>query len=230
MKRSVTISLAVILGLTLLVSTAFAAEKIPFSGFLGGPTVYKQLKTGPEDGAKLMWINKEINAKKYSKLMLDSVIFYLSDKAQYKGIDPQEMKELADEFNKQVVLALKDWPIVAEPGPDVLRIRIAITNIQPSNPGTAAVTSVVPIGIGVSVVKKGVTGGWVGAGQTAAEAAFVDSVTNEVLLLGVDQRSADFEKRFSKWGSATDAFKFWAERLVGSFDRYFGGMGKEPKK
>jgi len=38
------------------------------------------------------------------------------------------MKELCDEFNKDLVDAFKDkWPIVAEPGPDVTRLRIAIT-------------------------------------------------------------------------------------------------------
>jgi hypothetical protein len=86
--------------------------------------------------------------------MVDSVIFYLSDKADYKGIDPQEMKELADEFNKDIVAAFKDkYPIVADPAPDVARIRIAITNIKPSNPGVSAVTSIIPVGIGVSLVK-----------------------------------------------------------------------------
>jgi len=50
--------------------------------------------------------------------MVDSVVFFLADKAEYKGIDPQEMKELADEFNKQIVAAFKDkWPIVTEPAP-----------------------------------------------------------------------------------------------------------------
>ena len=230
MKRSVTISLAVLFGLTFLVSTGFAAEKIPFSGFLGGPTVYKQLKPGPADGVKLMWTNTQIDTTKYNKLMVDSVVFFLSDKSEYKGIDPQEMKELADEFNKQLLTALKDFTIVSDPGPGVMRLRTAITNIQPSNPGTAAVASVLPVGIGVSVIKKGSTGGWVGSGQTGVEIALVDSETNEVIGLGVDQRKAEFEKRFSKWGSATDAFKFWADRIAGGFDRYFNGMGKAPKK
>jgi hypothetical protein len=230
MKKAAIISLAVLFALTLLVSAAIAAEKIPFSGFLGGPTVYKQLKPGPKDGVKLLWLNPKNDPTKYNKLMVDSVVFFLADKAQYKGIDPQEMKELADEFNKQILAALKDWTIVAEPGPGVLRIRIAITNIHPSNPGTAAVTSVVPVGIGVSVVKKGASGGWVGSGQTATECVVIDTETNEVLGLAVDQRKAEFEQRFSKWGSANDAFKFWAARLAGYFDREFKGVGKAPKK
>ena len=222
--------LSVVLCLVLTASMAFAADDFTRSGFLGNPSVYDLLKPGPEGGAKLRWMKDGVDPKKYDKFMVDSVIFYLADKSDYKGIDPQEMKELADEFNKQILAALKDWTIVAEPGPGVLRIRIALTNIHPSNPGTAAVTSVVPVGIGVSVVKKGASGGWVGSGQTATECVVIDTETNEVLGLAVDQRKAEFEQRFSKWGSANDAFKFWAARLAISFDREFKGVGKAPKK
>jgi hypothetical protein len=230
MKKALKISLGVLL-LTFLVSTAFAKEDIPRSGFLGGPTLYKQLKPGEEGGAKLRWLNPKVDFKKYNKLMIDSVIFFLADKAQYKGIDPQEMKELADEFNKQILAAVKDkWPVVSEPGPGVVRLKIAITNIEPSKPGAAAVTSVVPVGLGVSLVKKGATGGWTGSGQTGVEVAWIDTETNEVIAMAVDQRKAEFEQRFSKWGSATDAFKFWAERIAYALDKFFPGIDKAPKK
>ena len=77
--------------------------------------------------------------------------------------------------------AFKDkYPIVAEPGPSVTRIRIAITNIHPSRPGVSAVTSVVPVALGVSLVKKGATGGWSGSGETCIEVMGLDSTTNEI--------------------------------------------------
>ncbi len=229
MKRAVKITLAVIFGLIFLAPAAFA-EDIPFSGFLGGPAVYDQLKPGPEGGLKLRWVKPGLDIKKYKKFMVDSVVFFLADKADYKGIDPQEMKELADEFNKAIVAAMKDkWPIVAEPAPDVARLRIAITNIKQSRPALSAVTSVVPIGLGVSLVKKGATGGWAGSGETGMEAATLDSMTNEVIGMGVDQRKAEFEQRFSKWGSAADAFKFWSENFVKNIDNWHG-IKREPKK
>jgi hypothetical protein len=151
--------------------------------------------------------------------MVDSVIFYLADKSENKGIDPQEMKELADSFNKEIVAAFKDkYPIVAEPGPDVARIRFAITNIKQSKPGISAVTSIVPVGLGISIIKKGATGGWTGSGETGGELMALDSTTNEVIVMAVDQQQAAFASRFSKWGSANDAFKFWAERAVKFID------------
>lgn len=41
----------------------------------------------------------------------------------------------------------------------------------------------------------------------------LDTQTNEVIAAAKDERSAGFTERFTKWGSAEDAFKFWAERI-----------------
>ena len=229
MKKALRITMAVMMGLALAAS-AVSAQDIPYSGFFGNPSVYDLLKPGPEGGAKLRWLKEGVEPKKYSRFMVDSVIFYLADKADYKGIDAQEMKELCDQFNKALMAAFKDkWPIVAEPGPEVSRIRIAITNIHPSKPGVSAVTSIIPVGLGVSLVKKGATGGWSGSGDTCVEMMALDSTTNEIIALVVDQQKAAFEQRFSKWGSANDAFKLWSEKIVEFIDRY-QGIKREPKK
>jgi len=229
MKQAARLILAVVIGVVISASTGFAAD-VQYSGFFGNQSIYDLLKPGPEGGAKLRWIKDGVDPNKYDKFMVDSVIFYLADKSDYKGIDPQEMKELADEFNKQIVAAMKDkYPIVAEPAPDVARVRVAITNIKPSRPTASAVTSVIPVGLGVSLVKKGATGGWVGSGQTGIEGMTLDSMTNEVIGMAVDQRQAEFEKRFSKWGSAADAFKFWSETYVKNLDNWYG-IKREPKK
>jgi hypothetical protein len=222
MKKMSKIMFAVVAGLLLTVSFSLA-EDIPFSGFLGNKTVYDQLTAGPEGGAKLRWLKPGVDFHKYNKFMVDSVIFYLADKSEYKGIDPQEMKELADQFNKELVAAFKDkYPIVAEPGPDVARICLAITNIQPSKPGVSTITSIVPVGLGLSLIKKGATGGGSRSGATGVELMALDTTTSEVIALSVDKQIAAFDSRFSKWGSATDAFKFWSERIVSFIDNTRG--------
>ncbi len=229
MKKIAKIMLAVVIVLVFVAPIAFSAD-VPFSGFLGDPTVYDLLKPGPEGGAKLRWLKPDADFKKYNKFMVDSVIFFLADESEYKGIDPQEMKELADEFNKELAAALEGkYPIVAEPGPDVARIRFAITNIRPSKPGISAVTSIIPIGLGVSIIKKGASGGWSGSGETGTEVMVLDTMTDEVIALAVDQQTAAFSERFSAWGSAKDAFKFWSVRLVMFMDNT-KGIEREPKK
>ncbi|MCX5805533.1 MAG: DUF3313 family protein [Proteobacteria bacterium] len=63
-----------------------------------------------------------------------------------------------------------------------------------------------------------VTGAWSGSGTTIAEMEALDSLTNDVILIAVDNRTAGYTERFSKWESAQEAFKFWAERAVGFID------------
>ncbi|OPY90264.1 MAG: hypothetical protein A4E72_00744 [Syntrophus sp. PtaU1.Bin208] len=229
MKALAKLLLVIGISFVFTVSVALAGDP-PFSGFLGSPDVYKQLKPGPEGGAKLRWVKDGLDLGKYNRFMVDSVIFYLADESEYKGIDPQVLKDLADNFNKELVAAFKDkYTIVADPGPDVARIKIAITNIKRSKPGVSAVTSIIPVGIVISTVKRGATGGWAGSGETCAELIMVDSETNEPLVMAVDQQQAAFASRFSNYGSAEDAFKFWSERIVKVLDDA-KGIKMEPVK
>ncbi|MFH0997321.1 MAG: DUF3313 domain-containing protein [Pseudomonadota bacterium] len=217
MKKTGKALLAVVFGLALMVFVTSCASTRPAAdqqapGFLG--SYYKDLAPGPEGGVKMRWLKPGVDFAKYNKVMLDSVVFFLAKDADYKGVDPQEMKELADGFNLQIINALKDkYPIVAEPGPDVIRIRFAVTDMRPSNPAISGISSVVPIGLGVSIAKKGASGSWAGSGATCAEMMAIDSTTNEVVAVAQDERSAGFTERFSKWGSADEAFKFWGERI-----------------
>lgn len=213
MKKTSKAVWAIVFGLALMgfvtvnVSTGIAADT-----FLG--EYAKNLGPGPKDGAKMRWLKPGVDFGKYNKVMLDSVIFFFSKDSSYKGMDPQELKELADAFNLQIVNAINEkYPVVSEPGPDVVRIRIAVTDMKSSKPVISGITSVVPIGLGVSILKKGATGSWSGSGSTKSEFMAIDSMTNDVIAVAQDDRSAAFTERFSKWGSAEEAFKFWGERI-----------------
>lgn len=211
MKRTAMAVLAMVMAFAFLASTGFSSEP-KYSGFLGD--YYKYLQPGPKDGAKMRWLKPGIDFTRYNKLMIDSVIFYLADDSEDKGINAEEMKELTDAFNQEIVKALKDkYPIVAEPGPDVARLKIAITGVKKSKPGVSVVTSIVPVGIGISLIKKGATGSYTGSGGTNVELMALDSMTDEVIVVAVDERSAGYTERFTSLGAAKDAFKFWAERI-----------------
>ena len=194
------------------VSAGYAAdEPKKYSGFLDG--YYDKLQAGPKDGVKQRWLKPGTDFTKYNRIMLDSVIFFLADDS-YKGIDPQDMKDLADGLNKEVIAAFPDKSkFVAEPAPDVARVRFAITGLKQSKPGVSTVTSIIPVGLALSFVKKGAGGSWSGSGATSMEVMALDSMTNEVIAVAVDDRSAGFTERFSKCGSAQEAFKFWAQKL-----------------
>jgi hypothetical protein len=197
---------------------ACATQPAKQSGFL--KDYEAKMVPGPEGGAKMRWLEPGVDFGKYNKVMLDSVVFYLADDSEYKGIDPVEMKELADVCNLAIINALKDkYPIVTVPGPDVVRLKIALTGIKQSRPVLSAVTSVTPPGLAMNLINKGATGSWTGSGATSAETMVIDSTTNRVICVAQDEQTAGFTERFSKYGSAEEAFKFWAGRIRAFMDQ-----------
>jgi len=185
-----------------------------------------KLEPGPPEGAKMRWLKPGVDFYKYKKFMVDYVVFALADDSQYKVINGDEMKKLGDACTQAIVDALKDkYPIVAEPGPDVLRFSFAIVDLKQSRPALSAVTSVIPVGLGISLVKKGATNSWSGSGATTSQLMVLDSVTDEVIAVAEAEYHAGFTERFSKWGSAEDAFKYWGERLRKFMDDLVAAKG-----
>jgi hypothetical protein len=190
------------------------------SGFLGD---YSKLQEGPAGGVAQRYIKEGVDFKQYNKIMMDQVRFYFKDDAEDKGIDADEMKELADSFDKAVIEALGSaYPLVTKPGPDVMRLRVAITDMDLPNRGINAISTVLPVGLAISTVKSGVTGKGTGCGEISMEFQILDSQTNQVLAEGVDRRSGGKIDSMSKFGTAEDAFKFWAQRLRTGLDEVHG--------
>ncbi len=174
----------------------------------------RKMEPGPPGGARMRWLKPGVDFRKYKKVMVDYVVFALADDSQYKGINGDEMKKLGDACTQAIVDALKDkYAIVADPGPDVVRFRFAIVDLKQSRPGLSAVTSVIPIGLGISLVKRGATESWSGSGATTSQLMVLDSATHEVIAVAEAEYHAGFTERFSKWGSAEEAFKYWGQRL-----------------
>lgn len=201
------------------------AKQAGAHGFLQG--YYQFLTPGPEGGAKMRWFKPGVDFSRYRRIMLDSVVFYFAEDSEHKGIDARQMKELADDFNRKMCDTLGgSYAIVDQPGPDVLRVRAAITDIRQSHPGLSAVSLVTPVGLTVSAVRKGAGGGWSGSGATSAEFMALDSLTNEVVAVAQDERQAGFGERFTRWGSSEEAFGYWAQRIKTLVDR--AGLGARP--
>lgn len=202
-----------LMGMMFLASCATTAP--PKTTFLG--EYYKNLEPGPKGGVKKRWVKPGVDFPKYKKFMVDYVVFALAEDSESKIINGDEMKKLGDACTLAIINALKDkYPIVSEPGPDVARFRFAIVDLKQSSPALSAVSSallVTPIGLAVNVVKKGATDSWSGSGATTSQLMVLDSMSNEVIAVSEDEYRAGFTERFTKWGSAEDAFQYWGKRL-----------------
>jgi HD-GYP domain-containing protein (c-di-GMP phosphodiesterase class II) len=184
------------------------------------------LEPGPPGGARMRWLKPGVDFSKYHRLMLDPVVFFFAPESEYKGMDPLELKGLADAFKQQLVDSLKKrYPVVAVPGPDVVRIRFAITDLRQNRPVLSDITSEGPIGFGKDDLKKRTYTSWAGSGATAAELMVFDSMTREVVAAAKDERTIGLKEKFTQWGSAEDAFQYWADRLRLFLDQAHGVKG-----
>ena len=202
----------------LLVSFSANAAEMKKSGFLSD---YSGMKKGPSGGADWVYIKEGVDLAKYKKVMVDQVTFFLKDDAKYKGIQQEDIKELTDAFDNAVRENIgKYYELADQSGPGVLRIRVAITDLIPNNPGMSAVTTVMPVGLGISMLKKAVTGKHSGVGETCMEMEVLDSLTNERIAAAIDEYSGGKLSGLKKWGSTEEAFKFWTERIRKRLDEY----------
>jgi hypothetical protein len=127
MNRAVRVVLAVGLGMGLVASMISCAStpKMTGPGFLGDRAML--LEPGPKGGVKERWLKPGADFKKYNKIILEHVVFFFDDASEYKGIDTAELDEVAKKADLALVNALKDnYPIVAEPGPDVVRMKTVL--------------------------------------------------------------------------------------------------------
>ena len=217
MKTAVKVVMAVVMGVVLVSSIISCASTSKATGptFLGNYA--KDLQPGPKGGVKERWLKPGVDFAKYNKVILEHVVFFFDESSESKAIDTSELDDLAKKCDLSLVKALEEsYPIVTEPGPDVVRLRFAITDLKPSKPAAgvvSTVTMVTPAGLGVNLLKKGVAGTWTGSGATKVEFLAVDSMTDEVIAAAKDERSAGLTERYTKFGSVEEAFKYWGERL-----------------
>jgi hypothetical protein len=108
-----------------------------------------------------------------------------------------------------------------------MRIQAAITGAKKANVVTNTVSSVLPIGMGVSVASDFVTGKPTGVGEASMEIKVTDASTGELLGMAADRRvgGKSPEGIVDTWHDANAALEYWAKRL-----RYFlceerGGIG-----
>jgi hypothetical protein len=195
------------------------------SGFLGrqldfapapdgsGALIYRKPGFKPGDGAR------------YKRFMIDPVLVWYSPQSEYKGIYPDELKAITDYFRTTALGHLQDrYPVVAEPGPDVVRIRAAIVEMHRENP--IHLYQFTPVGIVFTGVKEAtgldaITRERVAAGNSyiiaaTIEVGFYDSTTNELLGAYRDSTRASPIRREAggaTWGQVKAALDAWAEKL-----------------
>lgn len=207
-------SLCFIIVIVALMSTGCAStgmKKVEKTGFLGD---YSQLKQGGGDQAAFGYSRPGADLSKYDKILIEKVCVCLPGQEESTDLEPILLREFADYYDQAITSAVFDkYKIVDEPGPGVLRVRAAITDVKPASPIINTISSVSPVGITISLATKLVTDKNLGTGEAASEIEILDSVTGERLAADVDRRQGGKMIFRGKWTDTKNAFDHWASRL-----------------
>lgn len=183
----------------------------PESGFLGD---YSQLKPGGKDRAALVFINPGVAWSKYTKIIVEPVQFWDSMDSTVPVSDQQM---LASYFYNALRDNLQNFFILVDrPGPEVLKLETAITNVTAATPVLRSVSVIVPQARVLNTAQSLATGSYAFAGSAQAEGQIVDSMTGTRLAAAVDQRQGGMSLKAAnqwKWGDAQNVFDYWAQRI-----------------
>ena len=211
--------------------TAVDAALDTHSGFL---TDYARLAPlAGSDGVRC-WKRPGVDWKAFDKVLVTRMQVTLKPGKQ-KSIDPSDLKMLVDYFHWSLVTALKpQMAVVDKAGSGVLVVRIALTDLVPTNVADSVMGTAVPYGFAAEVASGAATGLPAGAtpylGETGIEVQIRDGASGTVIAECEDTEvgrkyAADmnagaagaaqawvggYVSSFNSWSYAKDAFDKWA--------------------
>ena len=194
------------------------------SGFLSD---YYKLRPVEGVSGTYRYIDSSTNFRSYTKLMIDPVQIVMTPNPEYKGMQPDAMKRMTDAFRMEFVGAVASgYQVVNQPGPDVLRIRLAITGVQPASPALG-VTDFIPIKA-VFNVARDAAGAAPHVAEMSAELEVLDP-NGRVVASAVTTRKSD--KNLSQgeritWADMQAVAASWAKGLRQNLDRLRGYAGQ----
>jgi len=186
-------------------------RKAEISGFLGD---YSMLQKGKEGEALLLYLNPNADWASYDKVLFESVTIWHGEDSKLDNIPKADLQRLVNYLHTAIVTKLRaDYEIVNEPGPGVLRIRMAITEAEKSK-------DVLDVFFTMEQQELHIPGGKVMtidagsvAGRVGIEGEITDAGNGEMLAAAVDNRSGSRIDLKASWNDVEQAFQYWAERL-----------------
>lgn len=189
------------------------AQKAAHSGFLGD---YSQLRPSPEVEDASYYQDPSKSLKDYDKFMIDPILVHFAPNAKGTALDPAKLKKLTDYAYDEATKALSQrYAVVNAPGPGVLRLRAALTDIKRTVPAMNIHPATKLSGIGL--------------GGASMEVEALDSQTGERVFAVVDTRQGNrlsIGAGLTELGHAKQVIKHWIERFVNRIDKAHGYGGK----
>jgi hypothetical protein len=169
------------------------------------------------------WRKPDLDASKYDKVLISRMTVTLKPDQQ-QGIDPTDLKTLTDYFHAAMVKALEpQMRVVDKTGPGVLAIRIALTNLVPTDVGRSVTGTVIPYAFVAEAGSGVATGRPAGStpymGETGMEMQFRDGASGAVLA---ECRDTQIGRKYAADmdAGAAGAAQTWASGYMNSFQSW----------
>ena len=210
--------LGMVMGIGGCVQTHQVKDQDIKTGFLVNS--YPLLQPGKEGEGNLVYMNPKAKWKNYNKIMLDAVSVWFGEDSQASDtgvVPPDDVRALANSFYKKLSEHLsKDYTIVQSSGPDVMRLSVALTDIEHGMPLLDSISTVAlsPI-YALDMDRKVASSTHLFVGHANVEARLVDSISGELLGAGIDQRAGGRKlgKGTGFWRDVENVFDYWAAKI-----------------
>jgi hypothetical protein len=207
-----------------------AGTEVKTSGFLGD--LYPLLRDGEGDEALRVYRNPKMESPavfaQYSKILLEPVVIYAGPDSKLPEAPLEQRETIAKAFYAQLYDKLsKDYEMVMQPGPNTLKVQVAIVDAEESSAYVEAL-SYLPIPVGIPGAKLALvqlktvsTGKPPFAGEVSIEGKVSDTQTGEIVSAVIDRRVGARKpiiglfqgSTYDSWNDVDEAMRYWAERL-----------------
>ena len=199
----------------------------PVSGFLGD---YSSLAPDRKNGDLLLYEKDRSAMKKYNKFIVNPITIYLLPEARDRGIDADDLERLAKYFQDAVTDELTKsgrYQVVTTPGPDVLELNVAITNVEPTGKreercGDGSRSRC----LRCHGTRHRLGGSQAQCGEGEYRGKMLDSTSGERLVAFVTGKAGrrwfSGLSGFKKWADIEVAFRAWAKNFRERVDEVHG--------
>ncbi|GJL60898.1 MAG: lipoprotein [Nitrospirales bacterium] len=203
---------------------AHKIEPLHFSGFL---TDYTSLRPSPDDSGAWSYRKPGVNFKGYTHIILDPLVIWPSQHSEYGGVDTLTAWKLALAFHESMSRALAGgYVIVEDPGPGVLRLRAALTDVLLERPAVSTPDQILPLANDLLIrASEKISGMNALEGEAAIEIEILDTQSQERLVAYVEKRMSPeilLTQDKDSLGPVLEIFDYWGKKLRQRLDEERG--------
>jgi hypothetical protein len=195
------------------------------AGFLGD---YSQLKPAPDREGVMLYVDQGFDFRPYNKLMFDPVQVLVTPTPDQPPVPPEVVQRIGLQFQQSLAQNLAPaYQIVDQPGPDVLRVRAAITGLESAKPPPGAV-DFLPVKALFNVSREATVGG-PRVAEMKAELEVLAPGNKRVAAATVSRRGDETLPQGGEitWDSLTPITDYWARNFRSRLDQ-LRGVGQPP--